>query len=529
LIVEETRTAQLDQCQRSIEDEGAQLDQTCERIEETKREIAEITALRAEADRMPALETQLSQLLDGIGSSRAQLAQARKSRSAVEGGDCPFLNEPCKNIAEGMSLTDYFDEQIAGYKSELGRLQENRKDTESELAVARAASEKVAGLPKLEQTREWLENRNEEQSCRLVDLQKEAGDLANARERVGQIRARLDELGDHRGAYAAAGARAAEREATETSLANAEEEHEQLADQLGGLDEQLAAYGDLDERTESQRALLRRHQVDHELFLRSQALAQTVPDWETRLETASNDLTQTSTELEEAKSTLERARAGYDADAHEEAVAKLRDARENLATVRERQRHQEGDLESARARQEELTRLEAELAHARRQYAADEELRDFVGYARDTIGAAGPIVTRALVASISREADQIFSEIVNDHALRLDWTEEYEIIVEKAGNQRTFHQLSGGEQMAAAVAVRLALLREVTSLDIAFFDEPTANLDEERRETLADQLVGIRGFSQIFVISHDDTFERYTDHMIRVHKENGVSRVETQA
>ena len=61
---------------------------------------------------------------------------------------------------------------------------------------------------------------------------------------------------------------------------------------------------------------------------------------------------------------------------------------------------------------------------------------------------------------------------------------------------------------------------------MAFFDEPTVNLDEERRENLAEQLRNIHDFRQLFVISHDDSLEGVTDHVIRVSKENGVSRIE---
>jgi exonuclease SbcC len=80
--------------------------------------------------------------------------------------------------------------------------------------------------------------------------------------------------------------------------------------------------------------------------------------------------------------------------------------------------------------------------------------------------------------------------------------------------------------MAGALAVRLALLHEMSGIDIAFFDEPTANLDEARRDNLAEQIAGISGFSQLFVISHDDTFERETHHVLRVTKENGICQVE---
>jgi exonuclease SbcC len=66
-------------------------------------------------------------------------------------------------------------------------------------------------------------------------------------------------------------------------------------------------------------------------------------------------------------------------------------------------------------------------------------------------------------------------------------------------------------------------------VDVAFFDEPTSNLDRTRRGNLAEQIVAIRntGLSQLFVISHDDTFEEVTDHVVRVRKENGESVVET--
>ena len=80
--------------------------------------------------------------------------------------------------------------------------------------------------------------------------------------------------------------------------------------------------------------------------------------------------------------------------------------------------------------------------------------------------------------------------------------------------------------MAAALAVRLALLRDLLNLDIAFFDEPTQHLDAERRENLAQQILAVRGFSQLVVISHDDTFERHIDNIIRVTHTTQASTVE---
>jgi DNA repair exonuclease SbcCD ATPase subunit len=42
---------------------------------------------------------------------------------------------------------------------------------------------------------------------------------------------------------------------------------------------------------------------------------------------------------------------------------------------------------------------------------------------------------------------------------------------------------------------------------------------------MAAQPLNVQGFSQLFVISHDDTFEQDTDHVIHVVKEEGESRI----
>jgi DNA repair protein SbcC/Rad50 len=65
----------------------------------------------------------------------------------------------------------------------------------------------------------------------------------------------------------------------------------------------------------------------------------------------------------------------------------------------------------------------------------------------------------------------------------------------------------------------LALLKVLADVDIAFFDEPTTNMDRQRRIQLAEAIANIKTFRQLFVISHDDTFEQVTEHVILVERE----------
>jgi exonuclease SbcC len=143
---------------------------------------------------------------------------------------------------------------------------------------------------------------------------------------------------------------------------------------------------------------------------------------------------------------------------------------------------------------------------------------------RKVIKDAAPHVLRAMLSDISAEANRIFGEIMGDRSAQLTWADDYEISLLRQGVKRAFAQLSGGEQMSAALAVRLALLKKLSTINIAFFDEPTQNMDEQRRSNLAEQIRRVRGFDQLIVISHDDTFEQGLDSLIRLRKQDGQTR-----
>jgi exonuclease SbcC len=110
----------------------------------------------------------------------------------------------------------------------------------------------------------------------------------------------------------------------------------------------------------------------------------------------------------------------------------------------------------------------------------------------------------------------------------LEWRSDYEIVIRENGEEKAFEKLSGGEQMSAALAVRLAILELLSDVDIVFLDEPTTNLDQEKRRNLVDQLQNLEGFEQLTVISHDGAFESVTEHAITLEKTDGATEVKLQ-
>ncbi|MEO8650095.1 MAG: AAA family ATPase, partial [Acidobacteriota bacterium] len=220
--------------------------------------------------------------------------------------------------------------------------------------------------------------------------------------------------------------------------------------------------------------------------------------------------------LATAETEFTAAEKNYDRERHQAertALATLERDHAEMRAMLESEIRRAADL---RAELERLTAIRTELQNEYREKARLEKVAEATEFIRDTLKEAAPLVARNYVYHVSVEANQMFREITGNAGRTLKWAEDYGIFLEEGGHDRPFQNLSGGEQMAAALSVRLALLKQLTDIRIAFFDEPTTNMDAERRENLAQQISRIGYFDQLFVISHDDTFEGYMDHEIRV-------------
>ena len=302
------------------------------------------------------------------------------------------------------------------------------------------------------------------------------------------------------------------REAAQAELQQTEAELETLRDDLKALPDARSA---LDDNAES-----------HTRFLQHQVLAGQLQIRTAELESAGESAAQAETALTTAQADAASARAEFDPQALQQA-RQARDAALGLARqLAERSARMQADEERLAADVEALRQVRADLESAQAGIARVTRLEDRTEFIRRLLRDAGPQVTEILLASVSDSADEIYSDIMGAPGGRLRWAADYDVVLGRGGRERRFGQLSGGEQMAAALAVRLALLRDLLNLDIAFFDEPTQHLDAERRENLAQQILAVRGFSQLVVISHDDTFERHIDNIIRVTHTDQASTVE---
>jgi exonuclease SbcC len=179
----------------------------------------------------------------------------------------------------------------------------------------------------------------------------------------------------------------------------------------------------------------------------------------------------------------------------------------------------EGDVEN-------LQQVEREIDNRLAEKKSLDEKEKLVKYLRNQVFKNVSVqLSERFREEISLRADRIYRTIAESDE-ELLWGENYQIVLrdmaEGEVRERSDDQLSGGQTMSAVVALRLALLQTIGAR-IAFFDEPTSNLDASRRENLAHAFRAIdvgreevteHWYDQLFLISHDVAFTEVTDQMI---------------
>ena len=445
-----------------------------------------------------------------------------------------------RELAEREAAVAAAQAEVTGLEARQTTLKTALDDVQPQLAEVEAARDaaqtKVRGLdarlkalPRPAEADD-LKTQLEAQRQSVVENERAVAALRDAPDELARLESEVAALGDPRRAYQRAADIAGQRETTAAQHAATVAQRAELDVQRVALDAQVAVYAGLDARNAATRADRDGHAPDHQRYLQHEREAATLTERQAALDALVAEHQAAKIHRDAQIAARDDVARHYDSAAYADLTAQHGALREELAGLDASLRHQQAQQATV---QENIARLETvQLDLDAAQAERDEliEVQALLETLRQVLRDAGPEVTRALVAMISLHADRLYADIMQSYAgqnpaARLRWTEDYDIVLTSQGRDRTFQQLSGGEQMSAALAVRLALLREVSTVDVAFFDEPTANLDRDRRANLAAQVLNIQGFGQLFVISHDDTFEQDTDFVVRIEKTDGESRV----
>ncbi|HJV35566.1 SMC family ATPase, partial [Geomonas sp.] len=290
----------------------------------------------------------------------------------------------------------------------------------------------------------------------------------------------------------------------------------------------LSAYAGLDDAIKAAGEELERYQSERDRFIANETAA---GELEKRTETLGryqNRLQELAEQLSATQQELQALQADYQSERHENLrkerellMAGIATLKAELAAVAEGMTRLAGEIAALAAIAEEIERKLLDIDKLKEQGTLVKFLRNQV------FKNVSSQLSERFREEISTRADRIYRSIAESDE-ELYWGENYQVVLRDMMDgqirERTDDQLSGGQMMSAVVALRLALLQTIGAR-IAFFDEPTSNLDAERRENLAKAFRAIdvgqeevteHWYDQLFLVSHDVSFTEITDQMIHL-------------
>ena len=506
------------------------LDEKIERLRADYRannaKLTEATAKTKDVDGLETLEKRDGEIVRELASLHAALERDERFQKEIKDGLCPILSQKCLNLKEGETLDAFVTSQFTDLRTRIAVLETEHGQISFGLKASREAEKFLTQLALLQSREGEIRDEGKRLNDEKASLLSQLETLADIEAELAKAEASLKALDNPKGKIQLLESEAVREGELRQKLSNIESNLERLESDRRIHTEQLESYKDFDTQWTESTAVREATAEANRIYITNEALAQTTNQKEKDFESAKKELEAIEGRLATAKEAFESAGKNYDAPKHAAERAALLDLQKRqielaatLGAVEKREKESAAEL----ARLTEIRKsIEAEFKERQRL----EKVAELTTFIRDTLKEAAPLVARNYVYHVSAEANTMFREITGNAEHTLKWGEDYAISLEEGGYDRPFQSMSGGEQMAAALSVRLALLKQLTDLRIAFFDEPTSNLDYERRENLAMQISQIKHFDQLFVISHDDTFEGYVDNVVTVEREDELQALQ---
>jgi exonuclease SbcC len=301
-----------------------------------------------------------------------------------------------------------------------------------------------------------------------------------------------------------------------------------LQHQLDAKRQALKDYSRLEFNIEATEQEKQKHQQARDLYVANQKQAAELEKRQSELRKFEKLLKELEEDLATKEIALKEGGEAYDPEAHAVLRRQKDELREAVGVLRQKVAGLDDSVKRLSDEVDKLEKVEKEIAQKQARVKAYGEKEDLVKFLRNRVfKQVSGYLSERFREEISLRANRIYRTIAEEDE-ELSWGEDYRIVlrdmVDGELRERTDDQLSGGQTMSAVVALRLAMLQTIGAR-LAFFDEPTSNLDASRRENLAHAFRAIdvgreevteHWYDQLFLVSHDVAFTEVTDQMIRL-------------
>ena len=472
----------------------------------------------------------------------------KEAHEKLKSSICPFLNENCKNLS-GKDINNFFLERRKRYveiitdkKHQLEELEVKLKDKEkivemktilnrlnheielkiSEIEVDQAkfqrGEEKLKNkkleyenwklinsiknreeiLAKNTQLETKIENENSEKD--IIERDKIKNILNEDIERGKELKEKIEEK---------------LLEVKELSL-----KEKEIRDSIEENKPALVKYQELSEEVEKYETLLNSLKESNELYLENYKKALEKESLEVEKERLKEKESQEEKVLESLRENLLKLENSIICVNKGELEKIQVEKDEKVAEIREKLGGINGEIKNLNDKLAKIKEHENIIKDKKKNLERLKMKLELTKAFRERIKSMGKEVSKNMLKEIEILATENFRKITG-RGEKVIWSNEdkdkYSVYLSGDRGELRFEQLSGGEQVAVAISIRGAMSELFTESRFSIFDEPTNNLDSERRKSLADSIGEIlKNLEQSIIVTHDDTFREMAQKVIEL-------------
>jgi exonuclease SbcC len=479
------------------------------------------------------LEEKIEEFNQKIGSLKRRIEELEYNLSKISEAEvCPICGrdltpDHIEKLIEEFSLEKKkIEGEIVSAKKEQKKANQEKKEIEAK--IEKLASIDPAMMKKLFEQIAEIKSEIVLQKQEVDELEKKARMLKKLDEEIKKLEGEIEELKEGYQSYESAKRELARYPAKEHIEIELKPILEAIEVSISNLKDLLKNLGYEPRNPEKELQELRKKKEEYD---RNEPIAKRKSELELEVSAVSKELI--IKKMEQSSTVEGIKKLGYDEKLHKQKEEELK--REEQHKLKLEKEKVEIDTK-IKALNEALSKLKNELEVLLEKEKEKKRIESFIkilnkireAYSKDGIQRLIRARARPMIESITRDFFEKFNLEYSD--IKID--DDYNIAVIGPSGSQDIDQISGGERVALAIALRLAIARVLSGrVETIIMDEPTTHLDEERRRELVNILnsffrEGGRIIPQMLIITHHREIEDVADVIYTVSKREGYSIVE---
>jgi len=466
-------------------------------------------------------EEKLRALLDqkhrSIMEKNSKIEEFSKAKSMLSDGICPYLKEECLNIKGDAAA--YFDPLIKELKDELLNLEKQKSEIEDKISRnVKIEKERATLVEKL------LNEMEQEEKAVYQKVTKIKSDIEFQMKQVDLLQKRKEELNSMNDKL--------KRKISETSkkIDLVDKDIDELSAKIVEEKELRQKLALLQEERARDQEEMQKVSKGYELYNQNKITASRLDEINRELAVLKDQSSELEIEIQKITSEIKELDNSYKEQDLQKAKLELDRINEKIGSLRQKFGELNGSMSEKLKIKREIEEKKSQLEEIKKAINKKTVKKSFAGYLRNLLDNMGSEVSSAYRELISSEATDKYN-MMTKRSDMVRWTQDYELhLLTYIGNtpsDKVFEMLSGGEQISLALSMRMAMVNFFSRSGFAIFDEPTVNLDSDRRGTLSESLPKLlENMDQVIVVTHDDTFKEMTEKIIMLKNIDGVTTVE---